>query len=81
MATPEEAYVTDIWQAYIERHGHERLCSNVEFCLIRWWREKGIPKFVVLRAIAETGKTGRNLLYLEAPVEREYDRWRKGMTV
>lgn len=64
-----EAYVRQVWSAYLERHGHERMISNIEWCLARHWAVTGVPLRTALRAIAETDKPGRSLLYYEEPVE------------
>jgi hypothetical protein len=72
-------YVNAAWEAYLERHGHERLISPIEFALIRSWLESDYPLRVVLGAIRDTAKIGRSLLYMELPVEEAMARVRSGM--
>lgn len=67
--TEQAGFINEVWEAYLERHGHMRLISPIEFALARHWAVNAYPLRVVLRGIRETEKTGRSLLYFEQPVE------------
>jgi hypothetical protein len=69
-----QVYAEAVWNAFLERTGGTRLMGPVEFSLVRHWMDQGFPLRVVLRAIHETGKPGRTLMYYEPSVEASMKR-------
>ena len=72
-------YTQAVWEAYLERHGHERLISPIEYALVRSWLESDYPLRIVCGAIRDAAKTPRSLLWYELPVEEAMVRLRSGM--
>jgi hypothetical protein len=71
-------YFETVWERYLERNDAARIMSPIEYALVRYWWEQGVPLRLVLGAIRDT-KPSRTLLYLEGPVAQAVKRSSGGM--
>ncbi len=82
------AYFSEIESAFVRRRGRNLLLSPLDWALIEAWKERGVPLFIVLRAIemvfdqaqARDANQPRkrpikSLLYCRDEVETQYAVW------
>jgi len=74
-AEQAQAYAQAVW----DEAGGGRIMSPAEWDLVRRWIEAEIPLAIVLRAIKDTDKPSRSLLYYRRPVEKAVEHWRKAL--
>ena len=70
-----QAYAQAVW----DEAGGGRIMSPAEWDLVHRWMDAEIPLAIVLRAIKDTGRPSRSLLYYQRAVERAVEMWRKAL--
>ena len=77
-------YFTEIEDTFVRRRGKHLLVSNLDWCLMETWKERGIPLHVVLRAVEKSfdsyeakprKRSVKTLFYCQEEVEAQYAEW------
>ena len=77
-------YFTEIEDTFVRRRGKHLLVSNLDWCLMETWKERGIPLHIVLRAIEKSfdsfeakprKRSVKTLFYCQEEVEAQYAEW------
>ena len=77
-------YFTEIEDTFVRRRGKHLLVSNLDWCLMETWKERGIPLHIVLRAVEKSfdsyeakprKRTVKTLFYCQEEVEAQYAEW------
>jgi hypothetical protein len=77
-------YFTEIEDTFIRRRGKHLLVSNLDWCLMETWKERGIPLHIVLRAVEKSfdsyeakprKRSVKTLFYCQEEVEAQYAEW------
>lgn len=72
-------YAEAVWDEFLARSGQTRMMGSGEWHVLAGWLEKEIPLRVVLRALADAAKPGRNLSYYGPIVAEATERWRRAL--
>jgi len=77
-------YFTEIEDTFVRRRGKHLLVSNLDWCLMETWKERGIPLHIVLRAVEKSfdsyeakprKRSVKTLFYCQEEVEAQYAEW------
>ena len=79
-------YFTEIEDTFVRRRGKHLLVSNLDWCLMETWKERGIPLHIVLRAVEKAfdsyeakprKRSVKSLFYCQEEVEAQYAEWQE----
>ena len=75
---PEERwrYAEEVWAAFQDKIGTERMMSPVEWAVMNGWIQAGIPLRSVLRGFLDCSGKGKTLSYYD-PAVQEAERQRQ----
>lgn len=77
-------YFTEIEDTFVRRRGKHLLVSNLDWCLMETWKDRGIPLHIVLRAVEKSfdsyeakprKRSVKTLFYCQEEVEAQYAEW------